>query len=109
MYGVTAIVRDKIKCVHCARLIKYRDYLHGQQVSKETLDISERKEARYEVAEKTVSLGEARDSPFIHVRREFLSEKHDRICKALTRIREHLNDFFSKFRQVCHFITIRTD
>ena len=81
MYSATSLYGSKTERIHCARLINYKDSLHGSAIPKEMLDIAERSEARFEFIEKIIDIGEAPDGLIFHFAWERLPDKRDWTCQ----------------------------
>lgn len=67
VYDVAKLNGGGIEHVHCARMLLYRPARENTQVSNELLDLAERSEAQYELADKIVAIGEDHDSIFFQV------------------------------------------
>lgn len=70
VYGVTSLHDGKTDCVHCARLIKYRDSLLGKLVPQSILDFCENTGSCYEVAKPTKDVSKDCDDLFFRVQWE---------------------------------------
>lgn len=77
VYDIKSFATGKTERVHCARLLKYDDSLLGQDVPQDVLDLADRTETRYEVAERIVDVGEAPDGRFFEIEWEGLPDKSD--------------------------------
>lgn len=97
VYGVTSLHGGKTERIHCARLLKYRDSLLGQEVPKDMLQLAETTEARYEVVESIKDIGEAPDGLFFHVQWEGLPDKRDWTWHPIAELHSDIPDMVTNF------------
>ncbi len=67
VYDVTGLNNEKTERVHAARLMLYRSDMDGKPVSPELMKHVELSEAKYEIVDKLLDIGEADDGLHVQV------------------------------------------
>lgn len=86
VYGVTPLRGGSPERIHCARLLKYKDSLLGTTVHPEILELADRTESRYEVAERIREVGEDGKKLFLRVEWEGLPDERDWTWQPLSEL-----------------------
>lgn len=97
VYDVMSLLDKKIERVHAARLLPYRSDMDGSEVSQELLEQAEHLEAKFELVEKLMDIGEAADGLFIQVQWAGLPDKCDWTWNALQQMHEDVPDKLTNF------------
>lgn len=106
VYSVTSLSNGKTERVHCARILKYDDSLQGSTVPQEMIDIALRTEARYEVVEKILDIGEAPDGIFFQVQWDGLPDKEDWTWQPAADLYADIPDGVRHFLSTCRKKTL---
>ena len=101
VYGFTLLRGGNAERVHCARLLLYRDSLLGTTVPDEVLDLADRTESRYEIADRITDIGDDHDGIFLRIQWDGLPDERDWTWHPLhelhSDIPEMVQDFLSSF------------
>ena len=97
VYKVSKLDRSSVENVHAARQRLYKPQMEGTVLSKELMDLVERTEARYELMENLMVIGEDADGIQIHVQWLGLPDQRDRTWVPLLTLLEDAPEMLTSF------------
>jgi len=97
VYDVSSMVDDVTEQIHAARLLPYRADRDSSSVSEELMDLAERSEAKYELVEKIIDIGEDHDGIFLQVQWQGLPDRRDWTWNYLADMHEDMPEVVEEF------------